>query len=142
MKNQTNYFKLEELLSSQVALDNKIANLPSWEVIENLKLLTVFLNGLREDWGDVINVTSGFRCQKLNKKVGGVDTSCHQLGLAADVLPKSEKFDEFVEFINEWAKDKQFDQIIIESNKNSKWIHIGIYSPKMEQRKMLFNVVK
>lgn len=140
MKN--NYFKLEEFLSSEVALDNKIPNLPSWEIIKNLKLLSEFLNELREDWGDAINVTSGFRCQKLNKKVGGVDNSCHQLGLAADILPNSGKFDEFVEFIKGWAKDKNYDQIIIESNKNTKWVHVGIYSPKMEQRKMLFNINK
>ncbi len=136
------YFKLEELLTSSTAKQKSIENLPSWEIIENLKQLAEFLDGLRDDWGSGIRVTSGFRCEKLNVAVGGVLNSVHRLGWAADVVPVNGKFDEFVDFIKRWAANRKFDQIIIESNKKTKWVHIGLYSPTGLQRKKLFNINK
>lgn len=35
-----------------------------------------------------LDVTSGYRCEKQNKKVGGSDTSSHLTGLAADISCK------------------------------------------------------
>lgn len=136
------YFKLEEFLSSSKAKEKKIENLPSWEIVENLKQLAEFLDGLRDDWGSGIRVTSGFRCEKLNVAVGGVLNSVHRLGWAADVVPVNGKFDEFVDFIKRWAENKKYDQIIIESDKKSRWIHIGLFSPTGLQRKKLFSLTK
>lgn len=136
------FFSLEEFLTSSTARQKSIENLPSWYVIEHLIQLGLFLDDLRSEWGSGIKVTSGYRCDKLNSAVGGVLNSVHRLGWAADVVPANGKFDEFVAFIKEWAKNEKFDQIIIESNKKSKWIHIGLYSPTGLQRKMLFNITK
>lgn len=136
------YFKLEELLTSSTARQKSIENLPSWEIIENLKQLAEFLDDLRDDWGSGIRVTSGFRCEKLNVAVGGVLNSVHRLGWAADVIPSNGKFDEFVDFIKRWAVNKKYDQIIVETNKKSRWVHIGLYSPTGLQRKKLFNINK
>lgn len=136
------YFDLEELLTSSVAKQKSIENLPSWFVVEHLIQLGLFLDDIRTEWGSGIRVTSGFRNDKLNSAVGGVINSVHRLGWAADIVPVNGKFDEFVEFIKEWAKNKNFDQIIIESNKKSRWVHIGLYSPTGLQRKKLFNIDK
>ena len=89
------YFTLEEFLTSSTARQKSIENLPSWEIVLNLKSLASLLDSLREDWGSGVRVSSGFRCQKLNKTVGGVATSCHQLGFAADIQPSNGKFEEF-----------------------------------------------
>lgn len=140
--NRPAYFSLQELLTSSVARQKSIENLPSWEIVENLNELALFLDELRSDWGSGIRVTSGYRNDKLNTAVGGVLNSVHRLGFAADIVPVNGKFDEFVAFLKEWAKDKYFDQIIIEKNKTSKWIHIGIYSPTGLRRRMLFNIEK
>lgn len=136
------YFDLEELLTSSTARQKSIENLPSWFVVEHLIQLGLFLDEIRTEWGSGIRVTSGFRNDKLNSAVGGVINSVHRLGWAADIVPVNGKFDEFVEFIKEWAKNKNFDQIIIESNKKSRWVHIGLYSPTGLQRKKLFNIDK
>ena len=141
MKN-SQYFKLEELLTSSVARQKSIENLPSFEVVENLNELALFLDGIREAWGSGIKVNSGYRNEKLNKAVGGVFNSAHRLGFAADIIPSNGKFDAFVEFLKGYLKDKAFDQCIIESAKGSKWIHIATYSPTGLQRRKIFNITK
>lgn len=136
------YFKLEELLSSKVAKQKGIENLPSWTVVEHLKELAEFLDGIRSAWGSAIKVSSGFRNYLLNDAVGGVYNSAHLIGYAADVVPANGKFDEFVEFLKTWSYGKKFDQIIIESKGNSKWVHIGLWNNLHQQRHKIFNITK
>lgn len=128
------YFTLEELLKTSY----KIVNLPSWEVIEHLNELAQFLDQLRIAYGKPIYVSSGFRCPQLNTAVGGVQNSVHQKGWAADVYAKD--MAGFISFIKSWAPGKAFDQIIIETSKTSRWVHIGIRNNKGEQRRKLFSM--
>ena len=134
------YFQLEEFLESSVAKQKSIQNCPSWEVVQNLRSLAQLLDWLRQDWGSGIRITSGFRNAALNTAVGGVATSCHQLGYAADIQPVNGKMKEFKKFVVEWAKDKLFDEIILEHNKKTEWIHIQQFSPKGYQRKKIFSL--
>lgn len=135
------YFRLEEFLTSSKAKQKSIENLPSWEIVSNLNELAIFLDELREDWGSGINVTSGFRNEDLNKAVGGVKNSIHKTGYAADLQPANGKMKEFKEFVRNWIKDKEFDQCIIEKNKNgTEWVHIGLYNNSGQQRKEAFNL--
>lgn len=140
MKNPK-YFTLEEFLTSSTARQKSLENLPSWQVIEHLNELAMFLDGLREDWGSGINVSSGFRNVKLNKLVGGVDNSIHRLGYAADIVPANGKMAEFKKFVKNWIKDKDFDQCIIERKGNKEWIHIGLYNNAGGQRHNIFSLV-
>ena len=78
------FFSFKELIYSKYAEDNKISNIPDWPVIANLKYLATCLDEIRRAWKKPIRVTSGFRCDALNKAIGGVDKSHHKLGLAAD----------------------------------------------------------
>lgn len=134
------YFTLEELLTSSTARQKSIENLPSWDIVQNLLELAFFLDTIREKWGSGIKVSSGYRNEKLNTAVGGVFNSVHRLGYAVDIVPSNGKFDEFVEFLKDFLKDKNFDQCIIESKGKSKWVHIGLWSPTHRQRRMLFNI--
>lgn len=136
------YFKLEELLDSSVARQKGISNSPSWEVIEHLNELALFLDGLRETWGSAINITSGFRNRKLNDAVGGVALSSHLIGYGADLVPANGLFDKFVKVAKEWIKNKNFDQFIIETKGKSKWLHIGLKNNLGEQRKQFLNISK
>ena len=134
------YFKLEELLTSSTARQKSIENLPSWDIIEHLKELAEFLDGLREAWGSGIKVTSGFRNPALNKAVGGVQSSVHMIGYAADIVPSNGKFAEFVKFVENYLKDKMFDQLIIESNKKSRWLHLSLYNNSHQQRRRILTI--
>ena len=141
-KSKPIYFDLEEFLTSSVARQKSIENLPSWYIIEHLNDLGLFLDELRMAWGSGIKVTSGYRCDKLNTAVGGVINSVHRLGWGADIVPSNGDYEGFVKFVKEWAKNKAFDQIIEERSKSSKWVHIGLYSPTGLQRRMLFSITK
>lgn len=138
MNKYAKYFDLEELLTSSTARQKSIENLPSWEIIDHLKELADFLDQLREDWGSAINVTSGYRNEALNKAVGGVGSSVHMLGYAADIVPANGKFEEFAKFVEKWVKGRKVDQVIIEKSKKSRWVHIGLYNNKHQQRHMVF----
>lgn len=135
------YFKLEEFLTSSTARQKSIENLPSWEIIDHLKELADFLDGLRKGWGSGINVTSGYRNEKLNSAVGGVPTSAHKLGYAADLQPANGKMTEFVAFVKNWLKGKKFDQALIETKGKTRWVHIGLYNSKGQQRQMTKDLV-
>lgn len=134
------YFNLEELLTSSTARQKSIENLPSWEIVERLNNLALFLDGIREAWGSGIIVSSGFRNDKLNRAVGGVPNSCHRLGFAADLQPANGKFKEFKKFIVDYLKDKDFDECIIERKGKTEWIHIQTHSPNGYQRKKVFSL--
>ena len=131
------YFELEEFVRSNEAKRNGIDNTPSFEVVDNLcELVGKILDPLRAAYGSSIKVSSGYRCERLNRLVGGVATSVHKKGLAAD-LQVSGSFDKFVEFVTDWLKKTgtRFDQCIIESDKKgSRWLHIGLRNNAGQQR--------
>lgn len=138
MTKQPKYFKLEELLTSSTARQKSIENMPSWEVVEHLLELGLFLDDLREAWGSGIKITSGYRNEELNKAVGGVKNSVHQIGYAADIQPTNGKMKEFAAFVEKWARNKYFDQIIVERSKKVSWIHVGLWNNDHKQRRMCF----
>ena len=132
------YFTLAEFLRSDTAKKKNIDNTPSWEVVEHLgELVEKILDPLRAAYGMPIRVSSGYRCEKLNKAVGGAATSVHMLGYAAD-LQVSGSFNKFRDFVVEWVKKTgvKFDQILLEKNAKTgaKWIHIGLYNNSGQQR--------
>ena len=95
------YFSLEEMTRSVTAEREGINNelhVPEDEwIIENLTVLCKsVLDPVRRFLGRPVFVTSGFRCPRLNREVGGVKLSQHQYGNAADIT-----FDNFSE---NWLK--------------------------------------
>ena len=134
------YFRLEEFLTSSVARQRSIENLPSFEIVGRLEKLALFLDGLRAAWGSGINITSGYRNDALNRAVGGVQNSVHKIGYAADIQPSNGKMTEFKKFVKNWIKDKEFDQCILERNNRTEWIHIGLYGNGGGQRHNIFSL--
>lgn len=134
------YFTLEELIHSDTALSKKIENIPSFEIVEHLKELALFLDGIREAWGGAINVTSGFRSAKLNKSVGGVSNSVHQIGYAADLVPGNGDMSRFEQFLTDYLKDKDYDQCIREKANGVRWIHLGLFANDGSQRRKMFDL--
>lgn len=131
------YFSLKELCASDVATKKKIDNFPSFTVVAHLSELTEkILEPLRIAWGSAIIVRSGYRCDALNRAVGGVSTSVHRLGYAADLQPANGKIDEFGKFVKDWLMRNRikYDQVLFETSGKTKWVHIGLYSSTGTQR--------
>jgi hypothetical protein len=79
-------FYLDEFTVSGVAEKKGIKNIPPDEAVENLTALCVHvLQPVRNSAGKSILISSGYRCPELNKAVGGVPTSQHVKGEAADI---------------------------------------------------------
>lgn len=122
-----NHFTITELCRSSTAAAKGIDNSPSPDIRQKLQtLIEELLDPIRETWGGPITVNSGYRCPALNKAVGGVATSQHQKGEAADLNagnPGKNKmlFDKIIDM--QKAGLIQFDQLIDESH--YKWVHIS-----------------
>lgn len=117
------YFSIEELCRSTTADNKGIDNTPSPEIVEKLSaLITNVLDPVRELYGGPIKVNSGYRCPALNKAVGGVATSQHQSGEAADIttgmIGSNKALFDLIRM-----SDIPYDQLINE--KNGQWIHIS-----------------
>ena len=80
-------FSYMEFEASDKADEKGICNvITSFEVRDAIKaLVDTVLQPLRDAWGKPLHINSGYRCPELNKAVGGVPTSAHQYGQAADV---------------------------------------------------------
>lgn len=131
------YFTIAELVKSDTANKKKINNIPTKEIENNLnQLITNILDPLRESWGNPIIVSSGYRCQELNKAVGGAKTSQHTLGQAADIHTKLNTKEENKKLFDLIKSLKlPFDQLINEYN--YKWVHVS-YSPR--NRRQILNI--
>jgi hypothetical protein len=132
----SNNFYLSEMLKSNTANRKGIEEQyePSSEVIINLtKLCKNILQPIRDSLETAIRVTSGYRCNKLNKTIGGSSKSQHTKGEAADIelwIRGQEKNAILLDKILELSvNDKiSFDQLIIEypdKNDVPQWIHIS-----------------
>lgn len=83
----TKDFSYREFERSEVADAKHICNvITSFEVRDSILALTEnVLQPLRDAWGKPLKVNSGYRCKALNAAVGGVPTSQHVKGEAADI---------------------------------------------------------
>lgn len=121
------YFTIEELVASDTARRRGIDNTPDAAKRQKLQtLIEQLLDPIRAAWGAPIAINSGYRSPALNRAVGGVSTSQHLKGEAADIsvgTPADNKrlFDKITEM--QAAGKIAFDQLIDESG--YKWIHLS-----------------
>ena len=134
------YFTINEMIASDTAKVKGIDNSPTIEVRANLvALVETLLDPLREAWKSPIKVTSGYRCAILNRAVGGSNTSAHLYGCAADIVPLNGKIAEFKEFCRKYFDVRRhlYDQVILEDNGKSEWLHIGLKTKDGRKRGQL-----
>ena len=140
------------MVQSNTADRLKISNNPPASVRVHLTETITLLECIRAEWekycevhkleNPAIRVTSGYRSPELNKAVGGVKTSAHVEGYAADLQPVNGKQDEFEKFFaTEFSHmGYAFDQIIIEKSKTSRWVHVGYKRADGKQRRQCFTL--
>lgn len=132
--NVSENFTIEELIATKTGLFND----PSRDQIRALtSLVTNVLQPVRTFYGKPIKVNSGFRSLKVNAAVGGVPTSQHCRGEAADISSDNNQ-----ELFNIIIEHGVFDQLIWEFGDDNQpdWIHVS-YS-KIHSRKNVLRSVK
>ena len=120
------HFKLKEFVDSPTAACLGIDNTPDATAVDALcRLAENVLDPLREALGIPIYVNSGYRSPRLNAMVGGVKTSQHLTGEAADITTGTRDGN-----INLWRTLKRLrlpiDQAINEHG--YAWIHVSYSS--------------
>jgi len=118
-------FSLNELTKSQTAERKGIDNTPGPNHQENLKsLCEMILQPVRDHFGQVVSVSSGYRSPELCIAIGSKTTSQHAKGEAADFEIFGVSNKELADWINE---NLDYDQLILEywkeSDPNSGWVH-------------------
>lgn len=136
-------FTLDELTASATAKQMHIINAPGVDEVCNLcALVHNVLQPLRDAMGESIKIGSGYRCPQLNKAVGGVPTSQHMKGEAADLcidgdMKKGKRW-------FDWIKSHcDFDQLIMEhSSKGTYWVHVSYRADGKNRQQVIENLLK
>ncbi len=112
------HFMLKEFLN----LKKHLENIPTMQAVANLTYgCHLLLEPARLIVGPII-ITSGFRCEAVNRKVGGVRNSQHLVGQAADIRPLNpQQFQSLVDFLKSW---EYTDQLLTGPG----WLHVS-WSP-------------
>ena len=121
----TKNFSLNELTKSQTAERKGIDNTPNPEHQRNLKSLCArILQPIRDHFGKVVSVSSGYRSEALCIAIGSKITSQHAKGQAADFEIYGLSNQELANWIRE---NLDYDQLILEywkkEDPNSGWVH-------------------
>ena len=132
------HITVKEATQSATATRLKIDNIPSPEVLANMKLVAEkCFEPLREWYGKPITINSFYRSPALNKAVKGSKTSDHVKGMAIDLDTGSNS--ENLKLFH-WLKDNvEYKQLIHEYGDKSgpAWVHIS-YDPKDLRTQILF----
>jgi hypothetical protein len=125
-------FSLEELTVSDTARRRRISNAPTPAHLRNLRRTAALLEEIRALFGVPLQVTSGYRNPQVNALVGGVPTSAHALGLAADFHVKG--LDDLSAAKRIRDSGIVFDQLNHEAGRS---VHVGLQAAGKTQRRQV-----
>lgn len=123
----TKNFSMEELVTSNTARMKGIDNTPDKEVEARLvQLAQQVLQPLRDSYGKPIKISSGYRCQALNKAIGGVSTSQHLKGEAVDINNGQIENKKLFLLASKMIKEGVMEVGQLIDEKGYKWLHISL----------------
>lgn len=123
----TKNFSMEELVASNTARMKGIDNTPDKEVEARLvQLAQQVLQPLRNRYGKPIKISSGYRCQALNKAIGGVSTSQHLKGEAVDINNGQIENKKLFLLASKMIKEGVMEVGQLIDEKGYKWLHISL----------------
>lgn len=130
------HFDFDELTRSNVALAQGFLNEPFFydevDVYDNLEsLVNNVLDPIRELVAVPVIITSGYRCERLNKLVGGVPNSQHRTGHAADFYVKGFSKNDMEKLFLQLSKEFDYDQIILYTHRG--FIHVSYVGPELNR---------
>ena len=126
----TQHFSLAELVASAKARQLGLDNTPPPETVVRLQELADMLQRIRDHLGVPMVITSSYRSPEVNKAVGGVTSSDHQQGSAADFVAPA--FGAPVEIARSLAPHVSvlgIGQLIYEHVGGKQWVHVSTRLP-------------
>lgn len=115
----------------------QVDNVPSWEVVDNLKMIASFLTTIETEFGKEIKVLSGYRCPQLNRMLARSPSSSHQKGLAVDITSED---NEALLACCEWHL-RNIDKLAAYMKDGKiEYIHLGISKHRNRQKKEIKNI--
>jgi hypothetical protein len=135
--NLSEHVTLEEMTRSQTALRKGMDNTAPPAVIRRMeKLARDLLEPIRALLGVPLQINSGYRCDRLNRAVGGSRTSQHMTGDAADIVPIG--LDKVAAFHTIRTSDLLYNQLIEECGATG-WIHVAqAFEGALPKRQVLY----
>lgn len=122
----TPHFTLEELTTTTVSKEMAEKNARYAAIIpDQIFVLALFAEQVRYVLGVPMTITSAFRCEELNEKIGGSPTSQHTMAQAIDFLPgKGMSVDNAFEILKDSCL--LYGQLIKERSGKKEWVHISM----------------
>lgn len=132
------HFTLAELTASNKASQLGVDNTPPPELMPRLVLVAEMLERIRTTLDVPVTVTSGYRCPPLNRAVGGVTSSDHTQGHAADfVAPRFGSASDVARLLAPLVSTLGIGQIILEGVKGKQWVHVSTHMPERAINRVL-----
>lgn len=130
----------KEAVRSNTAIKFGISNVPNDQQIKAMiDTCEHIVDSVRNKYGDAVDVSSMFRSEALNKKIGGAKGSQHCLGEAVDLDSKDDNLN--LEIFNFIKDNLVFDQLILEAPNAAgvpSWVHCSFVShPKQNRGQVL-----
>ena len=126
----TPHFSLAELTASTTARRLGIDNTPPPELMPRLVITAEMLERIRDTLGVPITVTSGYRGRQVNQAVGGVTSSDHTQGHAADIVaPGYGTPYRIAKTLAPLVSVLGIGQLILEGVKGKQWVHVSTRVP-------------
>lgn len=127
----TAHFTLAELTASATAQRLRLDNTPPPELLPRLVLTAEMLERIRTELGAPVTVTSGYRSQPVNRAVGGVTSSDHAQGHAADIVaPGFGSPYCIAKLLSQSLGPLGIGQLILEGVKGKQWVHVSTRVPE------------
>ena len=125
-------FSFNELTKTDTGLKNVPDDM---NILSNLCRLAAFLQTVRNELHLPIIVNSAYRSPEVNAKVGGVASSYHAKGLAADI--KCADMDKLLTVLHSHLME--IDQLGIYFNSNTQlWYHVGLPEESKAPRTQIY----
>lgn len=126
----TQHFTLAELTASSTAYRLGLDNTPPPELMPRLVRTAEMLERIRSTLGTPVIVTSGYRSRPVNAEVGGVTSSDHAQGHAADIVaPRYGTPTQIARTLAPLVQVLGIGQLILEGVKGKQWVHVSTRVP-------------
>jgi zinc D-Ala-D-Ala carboxypeptidase len=134
----TPHFTLAELTASRTAQRLNLDNMPGPDALRQLQGTAEMLERIRTTLNAPVVITSAYRGPMVNRAVGGVSSSDHMTGQAADIVSPSFGSAYMVaKTLAPLVQTLGIGQLILEGIKGKQWVHVSTRIPDRPSNRVI-----